>query len=240
MNDAILYAKSNSVQRITTKKVFAEFAPLLKWRKDGCDSILDIGCGTGDATIEIILPLLPLSFSRLLGCNISDEMIKYAQQHYGHPKVVFDKLDISGQIDEFLTKFGSFDHIVSFFCLHWVRNQKAAMENIYKLLTPNGNCLLLFITWANIYTIYDEMSKSTKWSQYMYDVKQYTSPYQHCGSPEVDLKLLLQSTGFTSYNIRIQRESYMCKDYEEFKSKRLFDNIVSVSCISLFRYPLVG
>lgn len=219
MNDAVLYAKSNCFQRITTTNVLDEFSHELQWQEGGCDSILDIGCGTGDVTIELILPILPSNFSRLLGCDISDKMIEYAQQHYGHPKVIFDKLDISDDvvvIDEFLTKFGSFDHVVSFFCLHWVRNQEAAIKNITKLLTPNGDCLLLFITSCNVYTVHDEMSKSSKWSQHMKDVKLFTSPYYQSVCPTEDLRALLQAVGFTSCEIRTRELRHMYNNYDEF------------------------
>lgn len=222
MNDADLYAKSNDFQKVTTTKVLNEFSHLLQWHKDGCDSILDVGCGTGDVTMELILPLLPRSFSRLLGCDISNEMINYARKHYGsNPKVIFDKLDISGNVDEFLSKFGSSDHVVSFFCLHWVRNQEVAMKNIAKLLAANGDCLLLFITSANIYTVHHEMSKSSKWSQHIKDVDRFTSPYYHSICPTRDLSVLLQTAGFNSHTIRTREVKHLYNNYEEFVSKSL-------------------
>lgn len=219
MNDAVLYVKSNSFQRDATKAVFYEFAHLLQWQKDGRDSVLDVGCGTGDVTIEIVLPLIPPTFSRLLGCDISDKMIDYAQQHYGRPKVNFSQLDINEDVDEFRNKFGLFDHVVSFFCLHWVRNQKSAMENIRKLLTPNGDCLLLFITSSNIYTVWAEMAKSSKWSPYMQDVEQFTSPYYDSMSTIDDLRELFQAVGFSYCAIRSRQLKHMYNNYEEFISK---------------------
>lgn len=233
MNDAALYAKANSFQRVSTKKVLDEFEHLLQWQKD--DSVLDIGCGTGDATIELILPLLPSTFSRLLGCDKSDEMVQYAQLHFGRtPKMIFEKLDITENVDEFLTKFGTFDHVVSFYCLHWVRNQMAAMKNITKLLTPTGDCLLLFITSSNIYTVHDEMSKSSKWSQYMKDVKDFTSPYYDSNCPTDDLSAILHAVGLHSCEIRTRDLKHMYSGNDEFISKSL-----SVICKTFHKISVI-
>lgn len=223
MNDAELYAKSNSFQRVISLKVFEEFAHLLQWQEDGSDSILDVGCGSGDVTMDLILPQLPSNFRRLIGCDISDEMIKYAQQHYGHPNVIFDQLDIGGSVDEFLNKFGTSDHIVSFFCLHWVQNQKAAMKNITKLLTPNGDCLLLFVISCDIFKVFNEMAKGSQWSQYMKDVNRFTSPYLDSVNPTDDLRVLLQSVGFTCCDIQTREVSHTYNNYVEFVSKSRYD-----------------
>ncbi|XP_037030890.1 juvenile hormone acid O-methyltransferase-like isoform X2 [Bradysia coprophila] len=214
MNDPVLYAKSNSFQKVTTQKILSEYSHLFQWREDG--SMLDIGCGTGDATIESILPLLPTKSNRLIGCDISNEMIDYARKHNSHPNVAFQQLDIGGNIDDFLTKFGPFDHAASFFCLHWVQNQNAAMENISKLLTADGDCLLVFITWSHNFHVFLEMSKSPKWSQYMKDVSQFISPYQESISPADDLRVMLQTVGFTDCVIQARESRHLYDNYDEF------------------------
>lgn len=83
-DDAHLYAKTNKYQKDAAKKALDKFAPLLQWREDGGDgdSVLDIGCGNGDVTIELILPLLPPECRHLLASDMSDEMIKYANHHH--------------------------------------------------------------------------------------------------------------------------------------------------------------
>lgn len=219
MDDAALYAKSNGFQRVATKKVLAEFAPLLKWRKNGCDSVLDVGCGSGDVTIELILPVLPENFNRLIACDLSHKMIEYAQRYHRHPKVTFVEMDIRDRVDEFLRKFDPFDHIVSFFCLNWVKNQKEVLHNIRKLLTADGDCLLMFLTSAHSFAVYKEMSKSEKWSKYMKDADLYIPFHQYVTNPVEDFRSLCESVGFSSSHVETQEPRYICKNFEECKSK---------------------
>lgn len=216
MNDPVLYAKSNSFQKVTAQNILSEFSHLFQWNQN--DSMLDIGCGTGDLTVESILSLLPAN-SNLIGCDISLEMIDYARRNSCHPNVSFQQLDISGDVDEFLAKFGPFAHAISSFCLHWVRNQNAAMKNICKLLTANGDCLLVFITWSPIYTVHLEMSKSYKWSQYMKDVERFISPYYESISPADDVRVTLQTVGFTDCDIQMRDLKYLYHNYDDFVSK---------------------
>ncbi|KAG4070704.1 hypothetical protein HA402_013624 [Bradysia odoriphaga] len=214
MNDPDLYAKSNSFQKVTAQKILSEYSHLFQWRD--FDSMLDIGCGTGDATIESILPLLPTKSNRLIGCDISSEMIDYARKYNCNPNISYQVLDVSGDVDEFVMKFGSFDHVISSFCLHWIRDQYAVMKNISKLLTATGDCLLVFITWSPIYTVHLEMSKSPKWSQYMKDVERFISPYYESISPADDLRVMLQTVGFTDRDIQERESRYLYDNYDDF------------------------
>jgi juvenile hormone-III synthase len=122
MNEAQLYKKSNALQRRDAKKVLEEFAHLIQW--NGGDSVLDVGCGSGDVTVDFVLPQLPDTFSRLVGVDISGEMVKSANEAYQHPRMDFKVLNISGSVDQFVREMQEFDHVMSFYCLHWVQNQK--------------------------------------------------------------------------------------------------------------------
>ena len=125
MNKACLYQRANSLQRRDAKQVLDEFAHMIQWRSDGNDSLLDIGCGSGDVTIDYILPLMPINFQRLIGVDISEQMIKYACDNFKHPDIKFYKADIGNDIEvKILNQINNFDHITSFYCLHWVQNQK--------------------------------------------------------------------------------------------------------------------
>ncbi len=70
MNKADLYNKTNQAQRHDVRQVLQEYASQFKWRSDGCDSVLDAGCGSGDVTFNLLLPILPSNLDRVVGVDI--------------------------------------------------------------------------------------------------------------------------------------------------------------------------
>lgn len=225
-DDPVLYSNSNNYQTTNARKILNEFAWKLNWREDGRDSVLDVGCGSGNVTMELVLPILPSNFHSLIACDLSDKMIEYAQQKYRHPKVEFGKFDITDDVDEFLKKYGPFDHIVSFFCLNWIQNQRQAINNIRKLLASEGDCLLIFATSSNLYTVYDEMSKLKQWSQYMQDAQLYIPAHQYVRNPADDFQQLCQSIGFSCSNIQVRETAHVFKDYDDHKSTFCFSKLI--------------
>lgn len=164
MHKATLYQKANGMQRRDAQLVLEEYAHLIQWKEDGKDSLLDVGCGSADITIEFILPLMPSTFSKLVGSDISDHMVRYAKDNYKHPRIFFEQMDIAKDLITDCNRFGDkYDHITSFYCLHWVQNQRMAISNIYNLLDNNGDCLLTFLVRNPIFEIYNKMAKTVKW-----------------------------------------------------------------------------
>jgi juvenile hormone acid methyltransferase len=89
------------------------------------DRVLDLGCGPGDVTTEVLMPRLPTDFSVLVGADLSAEMIQYASENYMHPKLRFTQFDLAkdlGMTSQLLPS--DFDKIFSFFCLHWIPDDR--------------------------------------------------------------------------------------------------------------------
>lgn len=122
MNRASLYQHANGLQRRDAKQILDEFSPLIKWRSG--DSLLDVGCGSADVTIDFILPLMPINFSRLVGADISEQMVRHARDNFKHPYISFINMDIGADLNTLTKNIEPFDHIMSFYCLHWVQNQR--------------------------------------------------------------------------------------------------------------------
>uniref|UniRef100_A0A1Y1LYR9 Methyltransferase domain-containing protein n=2 Tax=Photinus pyralis TaxID=7054 RepID=A0A1Y1LYR9_PHOPY len=87
--------------------------------KEDCQ-VLDIGCGPGDITRYGLLPLLPKTAKKLVGIDLSSQMVDFAKKfHQDDDRVSFQQLDIC--TDSIPPHFHNcFDHAFSFYCLHYV------------------------------------------------------------------------------------------------------------------------
>lgn len=132
MNNAKLYNKSNSLQKKDAQEIMDEFSHLLE--ENSNVTLLDIGCGAGDVLVDVILPKFQNKFISVVGVDISKEMIKYASEKYRNKFLKFLKVDIESDFLSSKTlkttpnmgqlKPESFSFITSFYCLHWIQNQR--------------------------------------------------------------------------------------------------------------------
>lgn len=199
MNKAQLYNRSNVLQRRDAEQVIDEFGHLLRSSSCSTSAssnsssdedeelqsgvisemsgetprLLDIGTGSGDVLVDFVLPLFA-SDVQLVGSDISEEMVQFGRDYYRDlvEKVTFERLNIASDIQGFLKSQNGalFDHVTSFYCLHWVQDQLLAMRNIHSLLKENGNCLMAFIGKMKIFDIYEDMAQMRKWEKFMHDV----------------------------------------------------------------------
>lgn len=211
-----LYAKWNQMQRCGARELIEEYKTKLAWRADGNDSWIDVGCASGDITADFILPILPPNFERLIGIDISEQMIAYSREKYLQPKVEFEQFDLT---DPNIQQFSAVDHISSFYCLQMIPDQKAAVQNIYNLLKPGGDCLLLFSVHAPFVYTFKELARHPKWAKYMKDYKNSISPFFNAENSMADFENLLKGHKFSNYHIE-SRELYFDFDgIDYFKSK---------------------
>lgn len=174
----------------------------------------------GNTTCDLILPKLPSTFSQLIGVDINKNMVDYATKTYPIPKVSFKLLDIGAGINEFKHRHGSFDHIISLFCLHLVPDQKLALQNVYDLLGTNGDCFLHFMCDYDGFDVYRKTY--TKWSEYMLDIDEFVSPYHGKISPVNMITKLIKGTGFTTYTVEERRKCIVYHDVQSFLGKIIF------------------
>lgn len=119
MNNPELYHKTNIHQKETASKYLQEYEDLIKRKKGSL--VLDIGCGDGSITTTIIEKYLP-ECKTVIGCDINESMVRFAEEHYSTENVQFMELDIQGDLPDHLR--GHFDGVFSFFTLHWVPQQE--------------------------------------------------------------------------------------------------------------------
>lgn len=121
MENAELYKKSNTLQKRDALQCLEEYAKKIKWRNDG-DTVIDIGSGDGSVTTGILMKFLPSNCTRVVGCDKSDKMVRFANKHHAGEHVSFTTLDVEGNLPDELRE--KFDHVFSFYTLHWIKHQE--------------------------------------------------------------------------------------------------------------------
>lgn len=95
----------------------------MRWGDEDGLVVLDVGCGEGRNTADILLPKLPPTVSKVIGCDVSEKMIQFAKERYASTKVDFCQLDI-GDPSACQRLSSKFDRIFSFYCFHWLPDQR--------------------------------------------------------------------------------------------------------------------
>lgn len=217
MHQAKLYERANSVQRHDAQQIIEEFSGMIQWRPDGRDSLLDVGCGSGDVLMDFVYPLVPKAFDKIVGVDLSPKMVRHGKKSYSQTKRVdFKVLDIGTETlpKEFLC---AYDHVTSFYCLHWVQNQRQAMENIYKVLNNDGDCLLVFLATNPIFDVYRIIALNPKWAPFMKDVNMFISPLQYSKDPDTEFAQVLEDAGFLNHRVEIRDKIFVYEGLDTLK-----------------------
>ncbi|CAH0581407.1 unnamed protein product [Chrysodeixis includens] len=209
MNNAELYQKSNNLQKRDAIKFLEEFAPKLNWKKSN-NRILDIGCGDGSVT-NMLKQYIPVDF-KLLGCDISEKMVNYANDHHCNEQTSFTVLDIEGDLPEGMK--GNFDHVFSFYALHWIINQERAFRNIFNLLDYNGECFMIFVAGAPVFDVYRILAHNNKWSTWLQDVDRYISPYHDSQEPAKEIRAMAEKIGFVDIDVDCKDLVFVYEDVD--------------------------
>jgi len=124
MNKPKLYADfCHDLSGKDVTKVLSEYTKKMSWKTG--DRVLDLGCGPGIMTKEVLMPHLPDDFGLLVGADLSAEMIQYASEMYSHPKLRYIQFDITKDIEKTSQlRPSDFDKIFTFFLLHWILDQR--------------------------------------------------------------------------------------------------------------------
>ncbi|XP_046988164.1 juvenile hormone acid O-methyltransferase-like [Schistocerca americana] len=174
-----------------------ELWPTLTW-PDQPLPVLEVGCGPGDITAKFLAPRLP-GGTKIVSCDVSPEMLRYAEEHNGRPGVItyesFDaaEKDLEGTA---VWKHGPYSKAFALLLLHWVPDNRCAIQNIYRLLAEGGEAVFTVVPYVSVFAAYEEMAEEPRWKIYMEDVRKFVSPYQHSPDPAADLRQLLEAAGF--------------------------------------------
>lgn len=179
-----------------------------KYSFSGTEKILDIGCGDGKITAALS-QFIPLG--NILGIDQSLEMIAFANRQFPYTELPNIRFGMQNATE--LNYVNQFDLIVSFSCLHYVKNdeQLKVMKNIRRALKPDGRLLLMLYRkcpaqWAAI----DEISCSNRWGKYFknFDPGYYEYFPESC-------QALLQKANLGQFNAIFTPPEYIIYENKE-------------------------
>jgi len=129
----------------------------------GHERVLDIGCGDGKVTFQIAQKVPQGS---VVGVYASPAMVEFARQTFVGKvsNISFQEADA-----EALPFENEFDLVVSFACLHWVKDHASVLRGIHKSLKRGGQIFLQFGgkgTDKVIHDMADAVLSSPRWSSY--------------------------------------------------------------------------
>ncbi|XP_040358834.1 juvenile hormone acid O-methyltransferase-like [Ixodes scapularis] len=182
-----LYVAANALQRRDNIHVLDLLNTAFRRPPGEYQQFLDIGCAIGDFTREVLMPRC-FPCRRLVGTDASATMIDYARRHFDHSHITYETLNIAHDVSRFLQTHGTFDRVYSFYCLHWIKDQRTAFANIARLLAPDGECLLQFCARTPVYALWREFARMDRWRSHITNIEDYIPPSQD----EEDLRFYLE------------------------------------------------
>jgi len=142
--DATLYDGSHGFVSKYGQRILSYLNP-----KPG-ETILDLGCGTGDLTKEIFL-----TGANVTGVDSSAEMIQAAKSKF--PEIEFHQMDARDlQLDT------HFDAVFSNAVLHWIPEKEMVIKSMHSVLKQNGRIVLEFGGKGNIQKMLDALRDTFK------------------------------------------------------------------------------
>lgn len=133
--DGEKYKRASDQQKAWGRTLICELA------LRGDERILDLGCGDGALTAELAA-LVP--HGCVLGIDASGSMIETARKDHAGPNLKFRQLDINA-----IDFQAEFDVVFSNATLHWIRDHKTLLRNVFRSLKEHGAARLQFAGEGN-------------------------------------------------------------------------------------------
>lgn len=198
------YQQNSAAQQQWARELIA------KLKLTGGEDVLDLGCGDGKVTAEIVGQL---KTGTVVGVDNSGAMIAFANKKYPasrYPNIEFKLMDARELAFE-----GQFDVVFSNAVLHWIKDHNPVLKGLYKALKSGGKILLqmgakdgvaLFISAL------DQVRLSPEWQDYFVD---FEFPYGFMSVEEYEAMLL--AVGFQINRVELIGKDADHASLEKFK-----------------------
>ena len=103
------------------------------------ESVLDVGCGTGNLTISLLRRLGPTG--RIVAIDISNKMIERARKKVGDARVTW----LLSSADHLSMEDGTIDRVICFSVWPHFRDHEAAARDLRRVLRPGGYLHILHL-----------------------------------------------------------------------------------------------
>jgi len=173
------YANNSSAQLQWAQELISKLA------LQGCESVLDIGCGDGKISAQLALAV---KNGTVLGIDLSEDMISFATKQFPlekYPNLSFLRMDAT---DIRLPR--RFDVAFSNAALHWVNDHSAVLRGLHACLKSGGRVLLQMGGRGNAAEIFAAIEMVSQGSRWKSHYENFTPPYRFCGPEEYEKWLL--------------------------------------------------
>lgn len=181
--DGEKYQKASSHQKEWGAKLIAEFD------FNGSEHILDLGCGDGAITAQLAAHV-PDGY--VVGIDASRGMIETAVKNHRAGNLGFELIDINA-----ISYLEEFDIVISNATLHWVKDHRRLLSNVYSALKNNGTVRFNFAAAGNCSCFFKVVNQvmglpafagyfeDFVWPWYMPDIGEYRSLAEQFAFSEV-------------------------------------------------------
>jgi len=234
-------AESYHVNSAAQKKWAEDILKTVRFKGD--ERILDIGCGDGKITAYIARTLPK---STVLGIDASQDMVSFASGKYTqdeYPNLSFQCADARR-----LGFTENFDVVVSFSCLHWIKEHDLVLKGIKDCLKTSGKAYLQFGGTGNAAQALlacDNVISRFHWKKYFqsfefpwhfYDQGYYAKLLKEAGLKQLRLELVPKKAEYDGEGMKSWMETtwfpYMRALPEKMRGDFLEDVVAEYSRLS--------
>ena len=220
--DATRYHRVSEPQFDWGQRVIARLRPVAGER------ILDLGCGTGRLTQEIVSATTGGAPRQVVGLDRSRAMLAVASAFATSAHAV-----VLVQADGAELPFnGTFDAVFSAATMHWIHDHDSVFRSVAVALRPGGRFVAQCGGAGNLRHMLEHASSLMEASSYRQHFTSWRDPWNFAGSVETSARL--HAAGFGEVNVWLEEAPV------DLRNAEAYAEFVSVVCIRhhLDRLPL--